>query len=324
MASLDNIKAPVKNELEEFNRMFGESIKSSTFLLDKIIKYILKQKGKQIRPLFVFLSAKLLGEINKSTYTAASLIELLHTATLIHDDVVDDSYERRGFLSLNAIWKNKISVLAGDYLLSKGLILALENQDYYQLKIVSDAVKEMSEGELLQIEKSRFLNMSEAVYFEIIRKKTASLISSCCACGASSVTDDKEKIELLRKFGELAGIAFQIKDDLLDFEQTGKTGKPAGMDLKEKKLSLPVIFMLNNMGLIEKRKMANIIKNHGDNKEKLNLLIEKIKKSGGMEYATDKMNVYKNEALEILKSFPKSETNDSLQNLVKFIIERTY
>ena len=324
MISLNEIKAPVKQNLVEFEGIFKSSIKSKAPLLDTIVNYILKQKGKQIRPLFVFLTAKMVGEINKSTYTAASLIELLHSATLIHDDVVDDSNERRGFFSINALWKNKIAVLVGDYFLSKGLLVALDNNEFELLKIVSNAVQEMSEGELLQIEKSRMLNVDEDVYFEIIRKKTASLIASCCACGASSVSNDPEITRKMKEFGEYVGIAFQIKDDLLDFESPIKTGKPSGMDIKEKKLSLPIIYMLNNMSLLERRKTMHIIKKHNDDPAKVQQVIEKVKNSKGIDYSFEKMNQYKEKALAILAEFKDGEAKNSLEQLVRFTIERSY
>ncbi len=324
MISLDEIKAPVKKNMEEFDEIFKQSIKSKVPLLDKIIRYILKQKGKQVRPLFVLLTAKMIGEINKSTYIAASLIELLHSATLIHDDVVDDSNERRGFFSINALWKNKIAVLAGDFMLSKGLLVSLENEEFDLLKIVSNATKEMSEGELLQIEKSRFLNIDEDVYFEIIRKKTASLIASCCACGASSVTKEIDIIQKMKEFGEYVGIAFQIKDDLLDFESPSKTGKPSGVDIKEKKLSLPIIYMLNNMSFLEKREIMAIIKHNNDNKSKVDYVIKLVKESNGIEYSYKKMNEYKEKALNILLGFENGAAKSSLEQLVRFTIERSY
>lgn len=324
MISLNEIKAPVNQNMKEFEVIFKNSIKSKAPLLDKIVNYILKQKGKQIRPLFVFLTAKMIGEINNSSYTAASLIELLHSATLIHDDVVDDSNERRGFFSINALWKNKIAVLVGDFLLSKGLLVALDNNEFELLKIVSNATKEMSEGELLQIEKSRMLNIDEEIYFEIIRKKTASLISSCCACGAASVTTDSETIAMMKSFGEFVGIAFQIKDDLLDFESSAKTGKPSGVDIKEKKLSLPIIYMLNNMNYLERRKIMNLIKNHNDEPAKVQFVIDCVKKSKGIDYSFDKMNEFKEKALKILNNFPDCEAKSSLEKLVRFTIERSY
>jgi len=272
--------------------------------------------------MFVFLSANLVGTVNDSTFTAASLIELLHTATLVHDDVVDDSNKRRGFFSINALWKNKIAVLVGDYLLSRGLLLSLEHEEFDLLKIVSNATKEMSEGELLQIEKARKLDIEEDIYFEIIRKKTASLIASCCAAGASSVKAKKDDIEKMRLFGELTGIAFQIKDDLFDYEKTNATGKPAGIDIKEQKMTLPLIYLLNNSSFLEKRRIINIVKNHNNNPQKVGIVIDKVNKSGGIEYAKEKMKNYHNQALQILDGFPDSPSKTSLEQLVSFTIER--
>lgn len=318
---LDHIKAPIAKELELFEQKFRDSMKSKTPLLDAITRYIVKSKGKQVRPMFVFLSAKMFGEITERTYRAAALIELLHTATLVHDDVVDDSYERRGFFSINALWKNKIAVLVGDYLLSKGLLLSVSNKDFNMLELVSDAVREMSEGELLQIEKTRKLNISEEIYFEIIRQKTATLISSACACGAASAGVSAEEVSKMKLFGEKIGIAFQIKDDLLDYS-TEDTGKPKGIDIKEKKMTLPVIYLLNNAAGSDRRKVINTIKNHHDNKEKVNEIIDMVLHSGGIEYAAEKMNIYKNDALQLLTSFPDSPSRRSLEELVAFTTER--
>ncbi|HUM48148.1 MAG TPA: polyprenyl synthetase family protein [Chitinophagales bacterium] len=319
--SLDHIKAPIAGELELFEQKFRDSMKSNTPLLDAITRYIVKSKGKQVRPMFVFLSAKMFGDITERTYRAAALIELLHTATLVHDDVVDDSYERRGFFSINALWKNKIAVLVGDYLLSKGLLLSISNKDFNMLELVSDAVREMSEGELLQIEKTRKLNISEEVYFEIIRQKTATLISSACACGAASSGVSAEEVSKMKLFGEKIGIAFQIKDDLLDYS-TEDTGKPKGIDIKEKKMTLPVIYLLNHASGSDRRKVINTIKNHHDNKEKVREIIEMVLHSGGIEYATKKMNGYKEEALQLLTSFPDSASRRSLEDLVAFTTAR--
>lgn len=316
------IKAPVAKEMEEFELKFRSSMKSSVSLLDKITGYIVKRKGKQMRPLFVFLSAKVCGEMNESTYRAASLIELLHTATLVHDDVVDDSNERRGFLSVNALWKNKIAVLVGDFLLSRGLLMSVENKDFHLLGIVSDAVREMSEGELLQIEKARKLDINEEVYFEIIRKKTASLIASCCACGASSVTSDKEVIGKMRAFGEAVGIAFQIKDDLFDYGDGEDIGKPTGIDIKEKKMTLPLIYALNKASYLEKRKIIYIVKNNNNNPKKVAEVINFVLSSGGIQYAEKRMNEYKDKALKILSDFPESPSKQSLIGLVKYSTER--
>lgn len=322
MTVVDQIKAPIASEMDRFEVKFRESMKSQVPLLDKITHYIVKRKGKQMRPMFVFLSAKLTGGINESSYIAASLIELLHTATLVHDDIVDDSTERRGFFSINALWKNKIAVLVGDYLLSRGLLLSVDNKEYRLLQIVSNSVREMSEGELLQIEKARKLNVDEAVYFEIIRQKTASLIASCCACGAASAKADEAVIERMRLFGEKVGIAFQIKDDLLDYGMGKDIGKPVGIDIQEKKLTLPIIYVLNNASYFDKRKIVNIIKNHNEDLDKVAWLMKFVIDQGGITYATQKMKEYKNAALEILQSFPESDARKSLELLVNYTIER--
>lgn len=322
MTSLKEIKKPIRHYIDGFEKYFRSSIQSPVPLLDRITRYILKRKGKQMRPLFVFFSASICGEINDSTYRAASLIELLHTATLVHDDVVDDSYERRGFFSINALWKNKIAVLIGDYLLSRGLLLSIENNDIELLKIVTDAVREMSEGELLQIEKARNLDIQEDIYFDIIRKKTASLIASCCACGAKSVGADKESIERMRLFGENVGMAFQIKDDLFDYEQSNSTGKPSGIDVREKKLTLPLIHLLRHSDRSDKRKIINVVKNHNHNAERVAEVIEMVKANGGIAYAKDKMMEYKQKALEILDTFPLSDARESLKKLVIFTTDR--
>jgi octaprenyl-diphosphate synthase len=322
MSRLDEIKKPIQIHLDIFEKKFRESMKSNVALLDIITRYILKRKGKQMRPMFVFLTADITGQIGESTYTAASLIELLHTATLVHDDVVDDSNERRGFFSINALWKNKVAVLVGDYLLSKGLLLSLDNNEFKLLKIVSAATREMSEGELLQIEKARKLDVDEAIYFEIIRKKTASLIASCCASGAASAGASEEVIEKMKSFGEKVGIAFQIKDDLFDYESSNKTGKPNGIDIKEQKMTLPLIFLLNNASWAQKRKIVNIVKNHNTNPEKVKLVIDMANQSGGIDYARKKMETYHQEALDILKTFPESESKTALKKLVDFTIQR--
>lgn len=314
--SLENIKKPVVEEMERFQPFFKSSMKTKIPLLNIIIQYLLKRKGKQMRPLFVFLSAKLFGEINHSTFIAASLIELLHTATLIHDDVVDDSMQRRGFFSINALWKSKVAVLLGDFLLAKGLLLAIDNKEYELLNIVSEAVKEMSEGELLQIQKSRKLNITEEEYFEIIKKKTAKLIGSCTACGARSAGVNGELIEKMKLFGENAGIAFQIKDDLFDYEKSGITGKPAGNDLKEKKLTLPLIYSLENAKKTEAKRIRLAIKNHNHKKKTHQYIIDFVKSNGGIDYATSKMNEYKTNALNIINEFPDNEPKKAIENLV--------
>lgn len=320
--TVKEIKAPIEKEMMEFELKFKSSMKSSVPLLDKITNYIVKRKGKQMRPMFVFLCAKVCGEMNESTYRAASLIELLHTATLVHDDVVDDSNERRGFFSVNALWKNKIAVLVGDFLLSRGLLLSIDNKDFHLLQLVSNAVREMSEGELLQIEKARKLDIDESVYYDIIRKKTASLIASCCACGASSVSTDQKVIENMRAFGEAVGIAFQIKDDLFDYGDGSNIGKPTGIDIKEKKMTLPLIYALSNASFLEKRKIIHIVKNNNNNPKKVAEVIDFVIKSGGIQYAEKQMNEHKNKALEILSSFSECPSKTSLAGLVKYTTER--
>jgi octaprenyl-diphosphate synthase len=322
MLTLEEIKKPIRDNLQEFEKKFRVAMKSSVPLLDTITRYLYKRKGKQMRPMFVFLTAKMCGEVNESTYRAASMIELLHTATLVHDDVVDDSNERRGFFSINALWKNKIAVLVGDYLLSKGLLLSLEENDFHLLRIVSDATKEMSEGELLQIEKARRLDISEDIYFEIIRKKTASLISSCCACGAASVGASEELTAQMKKFGELVGISFQIKDDLFDFESGNRTGKPNGIDIKEQKMTLPLIYMLSQLAPLEKRRTIRIIKNHHDDPVRVAGIIDQVNHSGGISYARDKMLEYRQKALDILLAMPSNEARRALEQLVIYTTER--
>lgn len=308
--------------MELFESRFRDSMRSSVPLLDKITNYIVKRKGKQMRPMFVFLSAQVVGQVNDSTYRAAALIELLHTATLVHDDVVDDSNERRGFFSVNALWKNKIAVLIGDYLLSKGLLLSLDHNDFHLLKIVSEAVREMSEGELLQIEKARRLDISEEIYYEIIRQKTASLISSCCSCGAASVGAAPDDVLKMKNFGSLTGIAFQIKDDLFDFGTSSDIGKPTGIDIKEKKMTLPLIFALNQSSYIEKRKIINLVKNHNEDQLAVSSVIDFVIKKGGLDYAEKVMNEYKQKALQQLESFPKSESREALKCLVEYTTNR--
>lgn len=320
--TIDEIKNPVTEHMEVFEEKFKDAMKSSVPLLDKITNYIVKRKGKQIRPMFVFLSAQVSGEINESTHRAAALIELLHTASLVHDDVVDDSNERRGFFSLNALWKNKIAVLVGDFLLTKGLSLSLEHGDFHLLSIANDAVREMSEGELLQIEKARRLDISEEVYFDIITKKTATLIAACCAAGTASVTKDEKTIALAKKFGTLTGIAFQIKDDLFDFGNDENIGKPTGIDIKEKKMTLPLIYALNNSSWTEKRKMINIIKNHNEESEQVKKVIDFVIEKGGITYANKIMHRYKEEALDLLNQLPKNSARESLGRLLTYAIER--
>lgn len=320
--SLDKIKTPIASELAVFEGKFRDSMKSSVSLLDTIMNYIVKRKGKQMRPMFVLFSAKLFNDITEKSYRGAALVELLHTATLVHDDVVDDSYKRRGFFSINALWKNKIAVLVGDYLLSKGLLLSLENDDFYELKLLSTSVRQMSEGELLQIEKTRGLNFSEDIYFEIIQKKTASLIASCCAIGASSSGKaSMEQIEAMRLFGEKVGIAFQIKDDLFDFGDDD-IGKPTGIDIKEKKLTLPLIYALNKTDSSTRKKMVNIIRNHNTDEKKVGEVIQFVRQSGGLQYAKEQMMRYRADALEILQTMPENDCRKSLEELVYFVTER--
>lgn len=319
--TLDAIKAPVIQELEAFEQHFREAMRSKVPLLDKITFYIVRRKGKQVRPVFVFLAAGLVGKVQEGTHRAASLIELLHTATLVHDDVVDDSLLRRGFFSINALWKNKIAVLVGDYLLSQGLLLALKNKEYGLLEIVSEAVKSMSEGELLQIEKARKLDIEEEVYYEIIRQKTASLIGSACSAGAASAGATTEEIEKMRIFGEKIGIAFQIRDDLFDFGSED-VGKPLGIDIKEKKMTLPLIFALNQSSEREKKRIIHIIRKNSKDTNKVKEVIDFVLNSGGMEYAKVSMHKYRDDAIEILRSFEPSVYRDSLENLVFFVTNR--
>jgi octaprenyl-diphosphate synthase len=313
----------LKEELIVFEKKFREAVKSQTPLLDRIMRFIVNRKGKQLRPMFVFLSARLCGPINESTYRAASLVELLHTATLVHDDVVDESLERRGFFSTYALWKNKISVLVGDYLLAKGLLLSLDHNDFRILQLLSGAVRKMSEGELLQIEKARTLNLEEQVYFEIIRNKTASLLASSCAAGAFSSSGDEAITEKLNRFGEAVGVAFQIKDDLFDYGNEN-TGKPSGNDLKEKKLTLPLIYTLNTVNKTLRRELIYIIKNQNRDKEKIKYVIGHVVKAGGIRYATEKMNEYRDEALRILYEFEDSSVRQALEELVRFTTDRRY
>ncbi|CAN5142427.1 polyprenyl synthetase family protein [soil metagenome] len=320
---MEFIKNIIGEELNTFEKKFAESVKSQTPLLDRIMKYIIKRKGKQLRPMFVFLSAKLHGPINESTYRAAALVELLHTATLVHDDVVDESLERRGYFSINAIWKNKIAVLVGDYLLSKGLLLSTDNKDFEHLQILSQAVKQMSEGELLQIEKSRNLNLKEDIYFEIIRNKTASLLSSACAVGAWSTCKNEAISNKMKLFGEKVGIAFQIKDDLFDYGKED-VGKPTGNDIKEKKLTLPLIYTLNKISAPKRRELIYIIKNENKNTQKVRQVIDTVVASGGIEYAAEKMTNYRDEALAILHEFEDNEVRKALEELVRYTTDRKY
>lgn len=322
MSIIEQIKTPVKSELHEFDRFFREVTRSDIPLLDMVMNYMIRSKGKQMRPLFVFLSARMHGEINRSTYLAATSIELLHSATLIHDDVVDESYERRGMFSINALWKNKIAILAGDYLLSKGLLIATREKEYETLDIISAAVKEVSEGELLQLEKSRKLDIDEAGYFKIIGKKTASLIGASMAVGTHSVTTDETTIEKMRQIGILTGLAFQIKDDIFDFQPKGLIGKPIGNDIKEKKITLPLIHVLNQSTPSERRKIIRTVKRKNHKKEKVTELIEMVVKQGGVEYAISQMNLLVTQAKDLLSEFPDNEARTALLQLIDYVITR--
>ena len=321
MLSVDEIVAPVEVEMAEFELRFRQSMKSKVPLLDKITHYIIRRKGKQMRPLFIFLSAKMLGKISDQTYDAASLVELLHTATLVHDDVVDDANERRGFFSLNALWKNKVAVLVGDYMLSKVLLLSIEKNNVSLLEIIARAVREMSEGELLQIEKARRLDITEEVYFDVIRKKTASLIATCCETAAVSV-DRTDVSEDMRKFGELVGLAFQIKDDIFDYGAPGKIGKPTGLDIRERKMTLPLIYALNNSSKEVRKELINIVKNHNEDTKKIRRAVQLVIDHGGIEYAHKRMTELAGEALEILKPMDDSQAKRSLIGLVEYTINR--
>ncbi len=321
MLSLNEIKKPIEKEIDAFEEKFKTSMQSTVPLLDRITHYIVKRKGKQIRPMFVFFAANVCGGINESTYRGAALVELLHTATLVHDDVVDNSFQRRGFFSINALWKNKIAVLVGDYLLAKGLLLSINNDDFKLLKIVSNAVQQMSEGELLQVEKVRRMDISEEVYYEVIRQKTASLIASCCACGAASATTDEQLIAKMHAFGEKIGIAFQIKDDLFDFG-LDDVGKPKGIDIKEKKVTLPLIYALNKVSKSEKKRIINLVKNHNDEEGKIVEILAFVRNNGGLKYAEEQMFLYQEEAFKILNQFPESISRSGLENLVRFTTER--
>lgn len=319
--NLKQIREPIQEEMKTFEKQFHEALKSKVPLLDRVMRFLVKRKGKQVRPLFVFLTAGTTGGIQPSTYRGAVLMELIHTATLVHDDVVDDAYQRRGFFSINALWKNKIAVLAGDYLLSRSLLHSLENDDFLMLKKASEAIKLMSEGELLQIEKARSLNVNEDLYFDIIRRKTASLIASSCAIGAFSNNCSEEEIETMRTFGEKAGIAFQIKDDLLDFGDN-KSGKPALNDIKEKKVTLPMIYTLQNTGKKERKSIISTLKKHNKNRQKVDEVIEKVYQTGGIEYARNLMYQYRDEAFALIENFEENTYKASLKDLVNFSINR--
>ena len=323
MKAVAQIKLPIEKEMELFEKKFSNSMISKVSLLNKITHYVVNRKGKQMRPMFVFLIAKMnnQGAVNERTYRGASVIELIHTATLVHDDVVDDSDRRRGFFSVNALWKNKIAVLVGDFLLSKGLLLSIDNDDFDLLKIISVAVREMSEGELLQIEKARNLDITEAIYFEIIRQKTATLIAACCAMGAKSVHASEDKVEAMRNFGELIGIAFQIKDDLFDYSDQA-IGKPTGIDIKEQKMTLPLIYAINNASSKDKSWLINSVKNHNKDKHRVKQVIAFVKTNGGLDYAVQQMKDYQQKALGILDTYPSSPYKDSLSLMVNYVIDR--
>ncbi|MFI1773101.1 polyprenyl synthetase family protein [Thalassobellus citreus] len=323
MKIVEQIKQPIAYEMELFEQKFQLSMASKVALLNRITHYMVNRKGKQMRPMFVFLVSKMVsnGEISDRTYRGASVIELIHTATLVHDDVVDDSNMRRGFFSVNALWKNKIAVLIGDYLLSKGLLLSIDNNDFDLLKIISIAVREMSEGELLQIEKARKLDITEDIYYEIIRQKTATLIAACCSLGAASVKPESPDVEAMRKFGELIGMAFQIKDDLFDYGDT-QIGKPTGIDIKEQKMTLPLIHVLNQASKKDKKWLINSIKNHNKNTKRVKEVIAFVKDNGGLDYAITKMKQFQTEALEILQKYPESDYRNSLELMVNYVIDR--
>lgn len=323
MKVISKIKLPVETEMELFEKKFTQSMSSKVALLNRITHFIVNRKGKQMRPMFVFLVAKMVsdGEVNERTYRGASVIELIHTATLVHDDVVDDSNRRRGFFSINALWKNKIAVLVGDYLLSKGLLLSIDNNDFDLLKIISVAVREMSEGELLQIEKARRLDITEDVYYEIIRQKTATLIAACCSLGAASVKPDSAEVEKMRYFGELIGMAFQIKDDLFDYGNE-RIGKPTGIDIKEQKMTLPLIHVLNKVSDKEKAWVINSVKNHNKDSKRVREVINFVKDKGGLDYAVTRMKEFQQQALTLLEQYPESPFKDSLILMVNYVIER--
>ena len=322
MTTLKEIKAPIREEMESFEKKFKAAMSTKVPLLDKITYYIVKRKGKQLRPMLVFLSARLFAPIEESTYRAASLVELMHTATLVHDDVVDDANMRRGFFSINALWKNKIAVLVGDFLLSKSLLLSVDHNEYRLLQIVSNAVKEMSEGELLQIQKARKLDIKEPIYFDIIRQKTASLIASCCESGAASVKTDEAHVKKMHQFGEWIGMAFQIKDDLFDYQHSNKTGKPTGIDIKEQKMTLPLIYALQHADKKNKRFIINTVKNHNNNPARVREVVDYVNQSGGIEYAHEKMMEYRNKALALLDDFEDGEAKEALKKLVDYVVER--
>ncbi|MGB5402387.1 MAG: polyprenyl synthetase family protein [Robiginitalea sp.] len=317
------IREPIEKEMELFETKFHESMRSKVPLLNRITYYIVNRKGKQMRPMFVFLTAKLLneGKVNERTYRGASVIELIHTASLVHDDVVDESYKRRGFFSINALWKNKIAVLVGDFLLARGMLLSVDHGDFDLLKIISVAMREISEGELLQIEKARLLDITEPVYYEIIRQKTATLIAACCSLGAASVQPDSEEVEIFRKFGELSGMAFQIKDDLFDYGEQ-RIGKPTGIDIKEQKMTLPLIYALNQASKKEKKWLIQSVKNHNKDRRRVREVIDYVKAAGGLQYAEERMLEFRDRALEVLTPYPQSPYKEALELMVNYVVDR--
>lgn len=319
---VEEIKKPINSEMKLFEQKFYESMQSKVPLLDKVTRFIVTTKGKQMRPMFIFLCAKLLGEVNEKTYRGASMIELIHTATLVHDDVVDESFKRRNFFSINALWKNKIAVLVGDYLLSKSVLLSTDNKDYDLLSVISRTIREMSEGELLQLEKARKLDITEEVYYEIIRQKTATLISACCEIGVLSNNSDEILAKKMRDFGTYTGMAFQIKDDLFDYLSSNVIGKPVGIDIKEQKMTLPLIFTLKNCSENDRKYYFKTIKNHNNDKKRVKELIDFVKKSGGLEYAIGVMKDFQQKAKDILNDFPDSQAKISLNLMLDYVIER--
>ena len=321
MPTVKEIMSPITSEMKEFEVRFRKSMKSKVPMLDKVTHYIIRRKGKQMRPMFIFLTAKMLGKVNDKTYDAATLVELLHTATLVHDDVVDDANERRGFFSVNALWKNKIAVLVGDYMLSKVLLLSIENNNTKLLEVVARAVRDMSEGELLQIEKARKLDITEEIYFEVIKQKTASLISACCEAGAISVDRD-DMSQTMREFGEKIGIAFQLKDDIFDYGEPGNIGKPTGLDIRERKMTLPLIYVINNGPIEIRKELINIIKNHNENPKKVKRATSLVIEHGGIEYTHHKMLNYKQEAIKLIENIPTSDAKESILGLVEYTTTR--
>ncbi|MDO5510765.1 MAG: polyprenyl synthetase family protein [Weeksellaceae bacterium] len=321
---VEQIKAPIRAEMLLFEKKFYNSMRTNVSLLDRIMQYIVRSKGKQMRPMFVFLTAKMLGETTERSYRGAAMIELIHTATLVHDDVVDESNQRRGFFSINALWKNKIAVLVGDFLLSKSVLLATNNKDYDLLHVVSNTIREMSEGELLQIEKARNLDITEEVYFEIIRQKTATLIAACCECGARSVGCDEDMAQRMSKFGEYTGIAFQIKDDLFDYQATNLIGKPVGIDIQEQKMTLPLIHAINTASPQDKKWLIRSVKKYNKDKKRVKEVIAKVKESGGMEYTIAQMHEYKNKALQLLQDLPDNEARQALELMLNYVVERKH